>query len=609
MYFSRKTVVAWIAVAVLSPAVAASDPAAAPKDESRIAQDKRIDQLIRQLGDQDYFARQRAQAELSKLGFDAFDALTAAENHEDLEIATRAKYLVRLMRVNWTAEDDPPEVKRYLEDYESLVPQQRLDRMRSLSGLAADKGIPALCRLVRFEKSPLLSKHAAVDILGRQSPNQPPSAELVEVLRKNLGQSRRTGADWLMTYTRFRDNPSGALAGWTKLVDEELALLARAPDQSAPQVAAALARIQINWLAKLDRKPEAVAAMWKLIDLEKGDPKSLPELVEWLVEQKAWEAIGQVAQRFADRFARDPLLLYSLAQAQAAGGRQKEADETAKRARDLHSGAQLDELVVHLMSAFTLRRRGLFGWAEQEYRYVIGSAVTGQSLTANAQIGLSEMLHDQGDDLRAAEVLKPLAEAIGQMKPVPETIAARTPQSIRSRMNHFYALHWADKSDRQKQRQHLEAALAADPTDVDVLIACYRLPDADAAWRQKVKELIAKAADQLREQMTAEPDEALYYNQFAWLIGNTEGNFDEALRCSKKSLELDPDSGGYYDTLGRVYFGRGDYANAVKYQTKAAELDPYSGLIRKQLKLFEETLQKQQKEKPQEKPKPEAKSP
>jgi len=589
-----RTPVAWI-VSLLVGLAVLGVPCAGLAAEQPDSLDKRIDQLIRQLGDQDYFVRQRAQAELAKLGFDAFDALSAAEDDEDLEVSTRAKYLLRLMRVNWTREDDPPEVKRYLENYESLVPEQRLGQMRNLAGLPGGVGIPALCRLVRFEKSMVLSKHAAVEILGRQPPDQPPTAELAETLRKGLGRSRRVGARWLLSYLRFREDPPAALADWTKLVEGELAMLHGSAHESDPQVAAALVRIQINWLAKLGRKKEAVAAMWKLIDLEKGEPESLSELVRWLIEQEAWEAIEQVAGRFSDRFASDALLLYALAQAQAAGGKDKLAEETAARARNLNSGAQLDELVAHLMTAYGLRERGLFKWAEQEYRYVIGSAVTGQNLTATARFGLSEMLHDQGEDLRAAEVLKPLAEAIGKMEPVPEKIAGRTPGSIRSRMNHFYARHWGEKGNRQKQREHLEAALAADATDVDVLIACYRLPGATPEWRQKTRELIRKAADALRRQIAADPEKSLHYNQFAWLVGNTEGDFEEALRCSRKSLELDPDAGGYYDTLGRVYYGKGDYANAVKYQTKAAELDPHSGLIRKQLELFKEALAKQKK--------------
>ena len=604
MHFPSRSPAAWIAPVLLGLAILAVPSAGLTAGEEADSLDKRIGQLIQQLGDQDYFMRQRAQAELAKLGFEAFDALTAAENHEDLEIATRVKYLLRLMRVNWTTDDDPPEVKRYLENYESLVPEQRLGQMRNLSGLPGGVGIPALCRLVRFEKSAVLSKHAAAEILGRQPSNQPPSAELAQTLRKNLGRSRRTATGWLMTYAGFRDDPKGAVDAWTKLVNEELGVLQRSADQSSPQVVAALVRIQIDWLARLGRKQEAVAAMWKLIDLEKGEPESLAELVNWLVEQKAWDAIEQVAGRFADRFARDSLLLYTLAQAQAAGGKNKLAEETVSRARKLNSGAQLEELVTHLMTAYALRQRGLFKWAEQEYRYVIGSAVTGQNLTATARFGLSEMLHDQGEDLRAAEVLKPLAEAIGKMEPLPEKIAGRAPGSIRSRMNHFYARHWGQKGDRRKQREHLEAALGADPADVDVLIACYRLPEATPEWRQKTGDLIKKAADVLREKIAAEPEAAINYNQFAWLIGNTEGDFEEALKCSRKSLELEPDAGGYYDTLGRVYFGKGDYASAVKVQTKAAELDPHSGLIAKQLQLFKETLEKQKREKTPEKPQP-----
>ena len=36
------------------------------------------------------------------------------------------------------------------------------------------------------------------------------------------------------------------------------------------------------------------------------------------------------------------------------------------------------------------------------------------------------------------------------------------------------------------------------------------------------------------------------------------------------------------DTLGRVYFAKGDLDNAIKSQSKAAELEPHSGLIHRQ---------------------------
>ncbi len=49
----------------------------------------RIAKLVDQLGDPQYLVRQAAQEQLLRLGPDAFDALIAAENSEDIEIASR----------------------------------------------------------------------------------------------------------------------------------------------------------------------------------------------------------------------------------------------------------------------------------------------------------------------------------------------------------------------------------------------------------------------------------------------------------------------------------------------------------------------------------------
>ena len=124
MTTTHKPVIGWLlAAAVLTAgrALAATEepkkemppPAAAPQATVSAGQ---IDKLIEQLGDEDYYVRQRAQDELARLGFEAFDDLTAATTHEDLEIAARAKYLLRLMRVEWTVKSDPPEVQKLLRD-------------------------------------------------------------------------------------------------------------------------------------------------------------------------------------------------------------------------------------------------------------------------------------------------------------------------------------------------------------------------------------------------------------------------------------------------------------------------------------------------------------
>ena len=123
--------------------------------------DEKIDRLIHELGDEKYSVRQRAQEELTELGFEAYEALSAATTHDDLEIATRAKYLLLLIQAQWSAENEPDEVRRWLAYYQSHSREVRLEVLNVLPRLPGGIGVPTLCRLVRFEKSKHWSKQAA----------------------------------------------------------------------------------------------------------------------------------------------------------------------------------------------------------------------------------------------------------------------------------------------------------------------------------------------------------------------------------------------------------------------------------------------------------------
>jgi len=170
-------------------------------------------------------------------------------------------------------------------------------------------------------------------------------------------------------------------------------------------------------------------------------------------------------------------------------------------------------------------------------------------------------------------------------------------------MNYFFACHFHEQQDVAKEKQHLELAVGSDATDADVLIAMYRLPDADPQWLTKTKEGIEEVAKKFRAQITelqaaldligneqsrarTEIDLSIECNQYAWLVGNTFGDFDDAVKMSHKSLELRPNYAGYLDTLGRCYYGKGDLVKAVKYQSQAVKLNAYSGQIRRQLEFF-----------------------
>ncbi len=137
----------------------------------------------------------------------------------------------------------------------------------------------------------------------------------------------------------------------------------------------------------------------------------------------------------------------------------------------------------------------------------------------------------------------------------------------------------------------------------------FRVADADEAWKQETRTRIEATTQRFRDQIKElqvevrpdfrEPQDLTAYslaianNQLAWLIGNTVGDPDEAIRCSRTSLALRPNDSGYLDTLGRCYYAKGDYASAIKYQKQALADEPHSPAMLKQLALFHKALEEQ----------------
>jgi tetratricopeptide (TPR) repeat protein len=560
----------------------AGDSGPRPGDEQG-----QIASLIQQLGDDDFFVRQRAQEELAKLGFEAYDALSAAEIHDDIEISSRARYLVERMR--WTTPSDPTAVRQVLADYETASEDDRREAIRRLAELPPEIGIDALCRLVRYERSDLRSKLAAVALLEQRLPNEEDWQARSAAIDRALGESQRDGARWLRAYLLSHTDQPAAAQLWRELIEAETAALSRDPRGSHAEVLRSLLKIQVELLRSLGRQEEYTRAMAQVIELEvkSGGADKLGELIAWLTEQEAWNLVDDVATRFEDRIERNPLLLYSLAEARRLEGDQEATDELAARAHQQIRGGQ----VQHLLIALSLRQNNLTHWAEQELRAAVDAGKPQDANTLRAQFMLAEILHDRDDNRTAAEVLERAVDSME--KNVAEgnraNNADRPVGAIRARMLYFFSRDELEK-DPSRSRRHLQEAVEADPTDADVLIALYHLPDQSPEERERVKQLIRAAADLFRQQISRAPDDATPYNQLAWLVGNTEGDFEEATRHSHKSLELRPDTPGYYDTLAHCYFAQQDYENAVRYQTKAVDGDPSSGLMKNKLKVFRDAL-------------------
>lgn len=236
-----------------SQGLSATEPAAAlPRDFLAATQSpsapppsaEQIRRLIRALGDSDYFVREKAASDLGKLGFDAVDALTAATESDDMEIAARANRLLHLIRGNWSVPGEPPVVSRLLADYESQDDSNREVRIARLVDLPQDQGAAAICRVIRYERSLLLAKTAAVRLLAALA-GDAVKPDLAATLHKGLGPCRRAPARWVLAWLKVRKDPQ-ALAGlWTQLAAEEDGILLRQPRDSSLTIVENLLRFQI----------------------------------------------------------------------------------------------------------------------------------------------------------------------------------------------------------------------------------------------------------------------------------------------------------------------------------------------------------------------------
>jgi len=558
-----------------------------PADPAKIAQ------LIAELGHADFFVRERAQQRLEQIGYDAFDALQAAASHEDLEIAARARYLLRVLRVDLTRKGDPEEVRRLLADYDSLPAPQRRERIDKLAQLPDAKGAEAIGRLILYERSPLLAKAAALALIA-DNPTAPPQGAAARGLTDLLRRSSRPPARWVQTWLHWTSDSSAALSQWITHVETEIRLQQEGSSDSSAEIVGGLLKVQFQWLKQLQKPDEAMAAAARLTELHIPEPETLFELTRWLIAQKAWKLIEDLAQRNPAPFQDQPILTYARAYAAKQLGDEARADQLAAAALAAAPGRELQPLLEHVRTAIALRQMGMFPWAEAEFRHVIGQMAGNHPLAANARLSLAEMLHDQQRDDAAAKVLEEALAAAGGNKPQ-AVLADRSTAEIASRMHYFFACDAERRGRRDLQKDHMLQGLAADEPDIDLLIMAHRFEDFSPEQRESVAAKIKRIADELLQDIANEPDNPTFMNQYAWLVGNTSSDravLGAALKHSLRSLELSPNNAGYLDTLAHVYAAMGDFEKAVRHQSRAAEIEPHNGLITRQLEKFKSELQR-----------------
>jgi tetratricopeptide (TPR) repeat protein len=325
---------------------------------------------------------------------------------------------------------------------------------------------------------------------------------------------------------------------------------------------------------------------------EATDDGDEPDLVAvdlaWLADHGLPDAVDLLDDRLAGPRPSRPLVAYAAAVARRRLGDEAGAEALVSRAR-----AALDEddspASSRLQAAIILARWGAADWSLAEHAIIQADAETSVGMLALSATIAAEVLNEQDRYAEAAAMLRALLEGPVRREGIEQALlqVARDPAGVRSRMLYFDARAVAAAGDPAAERRLLDESLAAYDKDVDTLIAVYRAAAGDEQRRATVRPQIAKALAAIKDEIAAVPDDATGYNEFAWLVSNTEGDVAEATAFAKRALEISFDSAGYLDTLAHCHAAAGDVANAIRTQSLAVRREPHNRMLRRNLARFE----------------------
>ncbi len=605
----------WLLIPASLLATAASAVAAEAPDREPPAAE-----LIEKLGSPSYATRVRAREALQRRGLSAFDALQEALSHPDAEIAKSARRLVGSLWVRWAEPGDPPAVRETLEQYGAQSERERASRIELLGELPGAVGLPALARLARYEPNLRLSERAALVLMRHPlDENDDRRETLARSVHRVVGENDRAASRWLRVYADDLADDRFAADRWRSLITDQRELVEKAASEFATEASVTqLVRVAATRGAAAGARDEAIRIVTEHLDLIPAQRHELIEASSWALDHGLHPVVLALLEQHRELFDRQPLLLYAAAEAHVRAGDHDQAESLAKQAlqinalpaapedRDQLSEKQLEEM-AHARREIgeELASRGLFGWAEREYRHVVETLDVTSVSGAFTRVKLARMLGELRKHREVVELLDPLITRLEQDEQLNRQLNnAMFANTIRSDQEFHRALALIRQGREEAAAPVLEKAWdLSNPPNIDILIAMYRLPG-DNQWKERVRETLERTirvsetdirnaeikSRQMGQFGFGDEQLASELNQYAWLVSNTEGDYRKALRYSQRSLELSPNESALLDTCARCHFAVGEIAEAVQVQRKAVRLQPHSPPMERQLEEFEKAL-------------------
>ena len=581
-----------------------------------------VSELIEQLGDQSFAIRVRAKEKLQQMGLEAFDELQSAQFHPDSEVVSAARFLINSLMVSWSKESDPAEVRASLHEYGAQDTDDRGSRIARIAKLPDRQGAEALARLTRYEPDLALSRKASLALMQQPLDSDLSKCQhLAEMILDVLKDSDRQAAQWLRVYAEDLQTQSYSVQAWRALLKKQRHEIDASASQQASRASVlALVRTCAQRAKALNQRDEAIKLSVENLDLIPPTTRDLVEACNWATDIKLHEFVLQLRDKNKRMFDTDERLLYGAAEALLVGGEKDEAQALAAKAlanrpfpKDEEEKEKLTQnesdtlAALHLSLAEELLSRGLFDWAEAEYRCILDGVELTSVTGANTRHSLADMLGELLRNQDAIDVLRPIVDRARKDGVLRDMFNQNRValEYMKSQLEFHQAIIAKNEGDAEKSRQKLKLSYDMYRSNVDVLIEMYRT-DGDSDWKRMVNRLVttqsntSKAriknlenqAPMLPQGFDTSRELSRLLNEYAWLVSNTTGDYDQALQASQRSLELTPDDAAKIDTCARCFFTLGRLDEALKMQQRALELMPHSPPMVRQLEMIQNAIEK-----------------
>ena len=516
-----------------------------------------IQQWIQQLGDESFLLRQRAESLLIRAGIQAYPDLQRAKQSRDVEVAQRAEAI--LSQIEQTFLDSENRsiafwVQQYMTAPSSALKAQIIWILANPTlDLNNGEGVSMLCRLVRFEGNAALRLEAAKSLIA--------SPPFLPAQRKK----------------------------WYRYIQDNL------HDPGDDELLQCVAQYAKLWCA-----------------LDAANEKTTPAFQEQVrqVSAETLRLLEKPENGILPGSGVDILLRYAVAELQDAAGLNEDRDKVVSAAlavqADTTRETELtlfvgldDELPIneHFYVGQCLRWRYRFHWALPHFQKVIE---TGHVLVrVEASEEAAKIALYLADYSSAASFFGKRIEILQSPDYKGSNTAQLVPLAQRQKA---YCLaekasaeeNWTAASEAVLQALAVSnARIAVD--DIDLVILAHRIckqrSDVDQEFRDKAGQILKQVWQSIVDDYNRVPELRVEKlpgtcNSAAWLLANTDGDFQSALTLVEAALKAAPDDPSILDTLAHVYFLGGKFDEAIRVQEDVVRAAPEAVVFHRALERF-----------------------